>query len=560
MQIRQTGQSIPVSKVETDRREEVSKIKPLGSNKIPDSFETGKAASENQSNTSSAEPGKQAGQITGGILIKQMTQARLADAGIKLANPSATENTGTRDLTDIQQGQVVATSPQVNTKGNPRTPDATTDSGPRVPEGAYTGDARSNMEKNKGALADFFAQNNIDVPSSGNGVDASDFGVGQGVDLGNGFNTDQGPGDPMDNVNDQFARRDYLNGVGNAGNRLSSQMQDALQGSDGANLGHGEGMVSFQGEGETYTRQNPDGTSTTVWDAGDTKGDRSGKRHTEVTERQWGRVATTDASNIDKDGNHVERHSEVYIHNVGFTDYTEKTSTTDKNGNTTTKEESGTTNRDGSSKSKVTTTTIDSNGNVTSTTVTTTTTDKNGYGTSTTSTTKDGKTTTTTTTTKPSASMPKGENYVDPEALKKMKEMDGMLKNLGMDGIWNIQRGPKNQGKGPDYGPEPVGTSVEDAGNGSLFSQFGKDGLVGNPNQQNHDGAGSSNFGGLPGSTNSDPLEGSNYNGVTRDEEVDVSVQTGIKENVAEDDEEKRKLIKNPDVKLATTLPHSKKF
>jgi hypothetical protein len=134
--------------------------------------------------------------------------------------------------------------------------------------------------------------------------------------------------------------------------------------------------------------------------------------------------------------------------------------------------------------------------------------------------------------------MPKGENYVDPGVEKKQKWLDEMAKNLGMDGIWNHQRGPNNQGKGPDYGPEgpgPVGVSVEDAA-GSLLSQFGKEGLVGQPNQQNHDGAGPSNFGGLPGATNTDPLEGSAYNGVTRDEEVDVSIHTGMKQNA--DDEE----------------------
>jgi hypothetical protein len=531
VQIRPTGQPIPVSKVETDRREEVKNIKPIGVNQIPDSFETGgsKHVSAEYNSSASAAPEKKAGQITDGILIKQLTQGRLAGAGIKLTN-DVKENSGVKDFNDTQQGQADVTSPKVDTKGNPSTPGATTDYGPRVPDGAYTGDARSNMENNVAALTDFFAQHNIDVSGSGDGtvsagtgsgIDASQFGRGDGVDLGNGFNNGpQGPGDPMDSINDRFARMDYLDGLGNAGNRLTSQMKDATQGMDGADSGHDKGMVADGGV-EVHTRQNPDGTSTDIWHQ------QLDNYHAkqERTERQWGVETITDYGGPDKDGNHVEHHEEEYYHKTGFTDYVKKESTTDKNGNTTTTEESGTKNPDGSSKSKSTTTTIDANGNITSTSVTTTTK------------TKDGKTTTTTTTTtKPSAGMPK--NDVDPEAEKKMKWIDGVLENLGLDGIWNHQRGPKDQGKGPDYGPEgpgPVGVSAEDAG-GSLLSQFGKDGLVGNPNQQNHDGSGPSNFGGLPGSTNTDPLEGTAYNGVTRDEEVDVSVHTGIKQHA--DDEE----------------------
>lgn len=560
MQIRPTGQPVPVSKVETDRREEVSKIKPIGSQQIPDSFEKGGLKSaDNQSNSSaSAEPAKKAGQITGGILIKQMTQARLAESGIRVPT-SSKETKGKKDLSETQQNQAENTSPKVSTKGNSRTPGSTTPGEAEVPEGAFTGDARSNLEKNKGALQDLFAQHNIDVPSTGTGtqtsttgggINASDFGVGQGVDLGNGFNGGPtGPGDPMDNVNDQFARMDYLNGVGNAGNRLSSQMQDAAQGMDGATHYFEKDMIAANGDiNNSYTRTNPDGSTTTIKDTGHVNPEDPEDfsiRHSETTDLGFGASYNVRETRDSNSFNHTE------FTKVGdLIRYKQNASWVDEDGNTHTKTEVGVATKKGDdvtiTESKSSEVVTDPNGNVISTTTTTVETKK-------------GKTTTTTTTTGPSAESSDPDKYKDPEVEKMRQQMDQMSKNLGMDGLWNLHRGPKNQGKGPDYGPEPVGISKDDASPG-MISQFGEHGMVGQPNQdaEVHDGD-NANFHGLPGDTVTDPEDGDPYHGSHRNEEVSTAPKTGMEENVDDDEEEKKAKLKM-EFKPPTGLPRYNKL
>jgi hypothetical protein len=174
VQIKITGQPAPVSKVETDRTEEVKKIKPIGINQIPDSFDAAAGCYAAETETE-ATPVKKVGQITGAILLNQITLARLGDGGIKLVKPNEKED-------NKEEPKLI-------------------------------------IDKNKEAIKNSFAQQNGNLPSSGHytqgsGSDVSQFGVGQGVNPGGAFNGSQpGPNNPIDAVNDKLAAMDYAQGI-----------------------------------------------------------------------------------------------------------------------------------------------------------------------------------------------------------------------------------------------------------------------------------------------------------------------------------------------------------
>src|SRR5262245_45257894 len=97
MEVRKTTQTI---QPQIDQKSEVTKTKSLALNPVADLFEKANAqsASSNSSSTASAEPEKKAGQITGGILIKQMTAARIGKTDAK-----SSEVSGKKDLSPEQQ-------------------------------------------------------------------------------------------------------------------------------------------------------------------------------------------------------------------------------------------------------------------------------------------------------------------------------------------------------------------------------------------------------------------------------------------------------------------------
>lgn len=542
VQIKQTGQPIPVSKVETDRREEVKNIKPIGSQQIPDSFETGKAGSvENQSSTSSAEPEKKAGQITGGILIKQMTQARLADAGIKVSSQSK-ETKGKKDLNETQQDQAEATAPEFDLER--RDLEVDTQQGARIPDGAYTGDARSNVEKNKQALRDFMAEHNIEAghgsgtgstATGGGNIPASDFGIGGDITANDLNSGPAGPGNPFDGVSEKLGTLDYLKSQKDLGT-IASQLQNAAT-DQGSGMGYGKDMIAEdKGGGAGYpgmVQFDDEGVKGGSGKAAkDNPGLNNAVNQTYIngghgTEREWALMASKDGVNPND-----------YMTDDGYRVQTGKDGTkviTSPDGTKTViKPDSSATSvsPDGSTR------TTDSKGKTTDTTPPL-------------EDPKKGKS-------QPGVSDTTDENYVDPGAEKLRQQMDQMSKNLGMDGLWNLRRGPKNQGKGPDYGPEPVGVSKEDA-SPSVISQFGEHGLIGQPNQDSevHDG-GNANFHGLPGDTVTDPQEGDPYHGSRRNDEVNTSLQTGMEENVDHDDEKKSK--RKIDFKAPADLQRFSKF
>src|SRR6185295_18774986 len=100
MEVRKANQQI--IQTETPQKSEVSKTKNAVQNLISDSFEkeNSKSSDSNSSSTASSEPEKKPGQITGGILIKQMTAARLG--GVNQSTESSTK----KDLTPEQQSSV----------------------------------------------------------------------------------------------------------------------------------------------------------------------------------------------------------------------------------------------------------------------------------------------------------------------------------------------------------------------------------------------------------------------------------------------------------------------
>ena len=95
------------SSQEESKTNETKQAKPSAMSSIPDTFEkSGKNSSPESSKSSGGESSaipKQSGQITGGILIKQMTAARLNQAGVKLSAEQgpvdAKEQSGQRELT-----------------------------------------------------------------------------------------------------------------------------------------------------------------------------------------------------------------------------------------------------------------------------------------------------------------------------------------------------------------------------------------------------------------------------------------------------------------------------
>src|SRR5262245_22644229 len=99
-----------------DQKSEVTKTKSANQNLIPDSFEqeNTKSSSSNSSGSASSEPEKKAGQITGGILIKQMTAARIGETNAK--SQQAGESSGKKQLSPEEQQQVSKFNPKEDFK------------------------------------------------------------------------------------------------------------------------------------------------------------------------------------------------------------------------------------------------------------------------------------------------------------------------------------------------------------------------------------------------------------------------------------------------------------
>lgn len=108
MEVRKATQQI--IQPEIPQKSEVSKTKNSAQNLIPDSFEkeNSKSSSSGSSSTTSSEPEKKAGQITGGVLIKQMTAARLGETNANTRQ----EEAGKKELSPEEQSSVSNSDPR----------------------------------------------------------------------------------------------------------------------------------------------------------------------------------------------------------------------------------------------------------------------------------------------------------------------------------------------------------------------------------------------------------------------------------------------------------------
>jgi hypothetical protein len=107
MEVRKATQTI---QTQIDQKSEVTKIKSANQNPITDLFttESSQSSNSNSSSTASSEPEKKAGQITSGILIKQMTAARIGETNAK----QSAEVSGKKDLTPEEQSRVSNSHPE----------------------------------------------------------------------------------------------------------------------------------------------------------------------------------------------------------------------------------------------------------------------------------------------------------------------------------------------------------------------------------------------------------------------------------------------------------------
>jgi hypothetical protein len=102
MEVRKANQQI--IQTEIPQNSEVTKTKNAVQKLISDSFEkeNSKSSDSNASSSASSEPEKKAGQITNGILIKQMTTARIGETNAK----QSAEVSGKKDLSPEEQARV----------------------------------------------------------------------------------------------------------------------------------------------------------------------------------------------------------------------------------------------------------------------------------------------------------------------------------------------------------------------------------------------------------------------------------------------------------------------
>jgi len=106
MEVRKATQII---QPQIDQKSEVTKIKSANQNPITDLFEKENSQSSNSSsNSASSEPEKKAGQITSGILIKQMTSARIGETNAKQSG----EASGKKELSPEEQSRVSNSHPE----------------------------------------------------------------------------------------------------------------------------------------------------------------------------------------------------------------------------------------------------------------------------------------------------------------------------------------------------------------------------------------------------------------------------------------------------------------
>ena len=244
MQIKRTDQPVPTTKVEDDKRVEVSKLKP-GGQQIPDSFEQGKSRTSDSDNGASkpAEPVKKAGQRTGAQLALKMTEARLGEAGIK--SPGSAELKDLAGRKEPGKDEQDAADP-IKTKlkrDNPRETGTSADGSiphlistqDKFPEASK--DARSNHDGlHNQEMQNFLKEHGFETPASGSGADPT----GRPGALDPGGPT--GPPDPMSNANAQMSK--VLDRSKQSFDRLVSQVASGINSPDEPTANYGKDMIA----------------------------------------------------------------------------------------------------------------------------------------------------------------------------------------------------------------------------------------------------------------------------------------------------------------------------
>jgi hypothetical protein len=340
MEIKKTSVST-IAIPEIPQKSEVSKTKSSAENLISDSFETSKSSDTNQGSSASSEPEKKAGQITGGILIRQMTAARIGQTNAKQSG----DISGKKDLSPEQQTRVSNSDPQKdNLKPSNSLQDARSryegskNSGLQVPFAPAKGDASSRIPNvSKDQIVATLGQSASEQTS--NAVKDAD----RLVD----------GGSLRSQVDAEVAERHQDSNAlgGSRTDRLSDLLNPTSAGPQQSGQTHGKDQIAYE---QVHTNLDyKDGSLTTYIDSeGSTKDGHASIIHQKNTRNLDGtsKITTTETSYPD-DHTKVEQHTSTSFDANNNETKSEMTKVTTKNdgtitvftGNTSTSEDGSTT-------------------------------------------------------------------------------------------------------------------------------------------------------------------------------------------------------------------------
>jgi hypothetical protein len=303
MEVRKANQQI--IQPEIPQKSEVIKTKNAVQNLISDSFEkeNSQSSSSNSGSTASTEPEKKAGQITGGILIKQMTAARIGQPNAA----QSSQTSGKKDLSPEQQSRVSNSDPQKkNLNSSYLLQDARSkdedrkNSGLQPPFGSNKGDASSKFT-NVSPVGKDQVINATGSDQTSNAVkDANRFADGGSI---------------RSQVDAEVAERHQdSNAVGRSTNdRLSDLLNPTSGGPQQSSQTHGKDQVAYE---RTRTTLNTDtGSLTTYIDReGTAKGGGAFIIHQENTSNLDGTsTITTNETSYPDDKTKVEQRTRAFF-------------------------------------------------------------------------------------------------------------------------------------------------------------------------------------------------------------------------------------------------------
>ncbi len=349
MEVRKATSS-QITEPQIDQKSEVTKTKSAALNPIADLFqkETSQSSSSNASSSASSEPEKKAGQITGGILIKQMTAARIGETNAK----QSSEVSGKKDLSPEQQSRVSNSDPR---KKN-------------LDSSFFLQDARSKDEDRKNSgLQPPFASNKGYENSRLSKVDKDQVTNASGSEQTSNAVKDADRlvdgGSLRSQVDAEVAERHQdTNAIGGSRTDQLSDLLNPTAGGPQQSSQTGKEQLAYSRDSE---RHNNDGTTTKVHDyAGPGFDGKFHEEHAENTEKKDGTTLfqLTDTRYTD-DSKVVRRTTDITDTKTHETKSSTTTTTTTKNDGTVIVETSTTKkNKDGSTTTNTTTTTTPGGG------------------------------------------------------------------------------------------------------------------------------------------------------------------------------------------------------